>query len=795
MLPSRLQRGTGVRTELFGLVARPPSPLTASHLICESLQAQASSESSDYSVETLRLATTERDYGRAGADGRISLETKTRTVRKPCEKRKLRFGAIRRNANEVGPTWTDRDNASSAGQAREYSWRWRPTRSISNGVGGLGVLEGADLVAAQSYGAMESEEELSEVQKRIRALNQSAAASKPRKGNGGNPPQATGKLRDNPFVSNDCPAPSPRVSSGGDSRSFRTSGYSPAKPSSEPVATRYNFSPSSTNRTSPAQPAAVTHSSPTAKSQLFKTARLLQKMSFESETESSIVSQTHENNSAGREEEPGEMNTATSGESEEELDASAALKYWKNRGVSKDGPISFRDAKKIDLKPSISTNRTKIEEDAGPRMNAAPGLPGGLQSENSSQASSQLPLPPDIFRTVQVQSAEATYQEGEERGRPSEDRQEETEKYRTADGSFTASAVDSPRDPSTWKDGEAEGASPSKSAQYCAYGKRSRLRSHRPAAGNNESIGDHDVASVVSSSTIHSNTSQLTSNSQLSSLSSRATRFLRDKRKGGVLTGGNANSSSTTAAYSESTEANAKDVTHNMLRDKVSNNKLKQRLASPSPLPEEDEMKDGGAMQITTESPFDESQTKDNPMGATVPESHAENIAGHAYQSIRSSNQQYTMLSSLPPRVDDAPSAASSMGSGNNSKLKANDRLDSDIEGSAAKAASPPNKEDALVPPKTDNSSNDEGGCKPLEMLGPLSEIVETAYNVLSPANIEKGLFPMSDAVSNDAPSDEDIAIEVEYVEQHEAEDPSFVTETDGTGSMYTESTRDSSFM
>jgi len=677
---------------------------------------------------------------------------------------------------------------------------------------------------------MESEGRESEVQKRIRALNRSAAASKDRKGNGGNLTPATGKLKDNPFVSNDCPPPNPTASSGGDTRSFRMSGSSPAKSSSEPVATRYSFSPSSTNRTSQAQPTAGTHPSPTAKSQLFKTARLLQKMSFESETESSIPSQTQENNSGDRMEEPGAINTATSGGSEEELDASAALKYWKNRGISKDGPISYRDAKKIDLKPSISTNRTTlIEEDADPRINATHGLPGGLQSENSSQASSQLPSPPDIFRTVQVQSAEATYQEGEEQGRQSEDRQaeqlfEEAENDGIADRSGDSTyftAVDSPREPLTWKDGEAEltpaETSPSKSAPYCAYGKRSRLRSHRPAAGSHESSGDHDVASVVSSSTSHSNTSQLTSNSHLSSLSSRATRFLRDKRKGGVLTGGNAHSSSTTAVCSENTEAMAKDITHNLLRDKVSKNRLKQRLASPSPLPEEDEMNDGGDIQITTESPFDEPRTEDNPMGSTVPNnkicnitasesqknveplvlSHAENIARHAYQSIQSSNQQYTMLSSLPPRADDAPSTASSAESGNYSKLKAKDRFDSDNEGSAAKATSPPNdsNEDTFVSPTTGKSLNDEVGCKPLEMLGPLSEIVETAYNALSPASIEQGLFPMSGAALDDAPSDEDVAIEVEYVEQHEAEDPSFATETDGTGSMYTESTRDSSFI
>lgn len=684
---------------------------------------------------------------------------------------------------------------------------------------------------------MESEAELSEVQKRIRALNRSAvAASKPRKGSGGHLTSATGKLKDNPFVSNDCPAPSP-ATSGGETRSFRTSGYySPTKSSSEPVATRYSFSPSTTTaqlkRTSPAQPSAAAHPSPTAKSsvsteksQLFKTARLLQKMSFESES-SSILSQTQESNSADRMEESEAMN-AVGGESDDELDASAALKYWKNRGTSKDGPISFRDAKKIDLKPSVSTNRTTIEEDADPRINATPGFPGGLQSENSSQASSQLlPSPPDIFRTVQVQSAEATYQEGGEQQQQDEGEQAdqllgETMADRSGDSTyFTASTVDSPRER---KEGEAEGtpAETSRSKSYCAYGKRSRLRSHRPAAGSHEPTGDHDVASVVSSSTAHTNTSHLTSSSQHSSLSSRATRFLRDKRKGGVLTG-NAHSSSTTAACSEATEAIAKDITHNLLRDKVSSkNRLKQRLTSPSPLPEEDEMKDAGDRQITTESPFDEPRTEENPIDSAVPNdevrkiaadesqkddtpmglSHAEDIARHAYQSIQSSNQQYTMLSSLPRRAEDAPSTASSAESGNYSKLKAKDRFDAGNQGSAtAKAASPSRDSnvDIFVSQNTGKPFDDEGACKPLEMLGPLSEIVETAYNALSPASLQQGLFQKSGATLNDAPSDEDVAIEVEYVEQHEAEDPSFATETDGTEgteSMFTESTRDSSFL
>ena len=102
-----------------------------------------------------------------------------------------------------------------------------------------------------------------------------------------------------------------------------------------------------------------------------------------------------------------------------------------------------------------------------------------------------------------------------------------------------------------------------------------------------------------------------------------------------------------------------------------------------------------------------------------------------------------------------------------------------------AQSTSSPRSEDASPEFATfAQGKSFDNGCQILDAINP---IIESAFNALSPGGSGQmaNIFGTNRVRDEDAPSDEDVAIEVEYVEQ--GEEPSYA-ETD---SVFSVSTRD----
>eukprot|EP00571_Detonula_confervacea_P000050 CAMPEP_0172323160 /NCGR_PEP_ID=MMETSP1058-20130122/48002_1 /TAXON_ID=83371 /ORGANISM="Detonula confervacea, Strain CCMP 353" /LENGTH=712 /DNA_ID=CAMNT_0013039093 /DNA_START=183 /DNA_END=2321 /DNA_ORIENTATION=+ len=360
---------------------------------------------------------------------------------------------------------------------------------------------------------------------------------------------------------------------------------------------------------------------------------------------------------------------------------------------------------------------------------------------------------------------------------------------------------------------------------YRAYARRSRLRSPRGIVISPDNSMEMDgTQSVVSACTAHSTSSQATALSQMSTLSSRATRFLKvkkDKRRGTAAStgfGGAAGTDRAPGASNPKPEVFAKDMTHNILWGKAAKARTKQKAASGaaaanykqekedfklpgkrktgSPrtidlqpaLPKVDRISglniDVGAQRQYAMDHTADSQVRDVSSSRKEYQSHAYGII-HA--PIKNDSRDYQKKDKGRSYFDHTVS----MDESSCSELKAKDLFDIGKQGNDIKIRpSSTLSEPATLESNTEFAAFPRGGksfdsgCQVFEAINPL---IESAYNAFSSGSqvFSNPSRVVTTTFCNDAPSDEDVAIEVEYVEQ--GEDRS-LAETD---SIYSVSTRD----
>jgi len=382
---------------------------------------------------------------------------------------------------------------------------------------------------------------------------------------------------------------------------------------------------------------------------------------------------------------------------------------------------------------------------------------------------------------------------------------------------------------------------------YRAYARRSRLRSPRGmAAISPDHLTEIDgTQSVVSVGTAHSALSQGTSVSQVSTLSSRAARFSKDrkdKRKPALTGGGGgagvagSSASSAPGVSNSRSDVFAKDKAQNILWGRASKERIKQR-ADLSGVAEQNK----GDSNLKTDSPFDEPgkgrsmgrpqtidlkpampRTGDRISGLNIdvgrqrqfqPMDHTQ-PSKQMHEKISSAPEQYQTpaLESIPPSRQKYQSGypkkgtvrayfdhATSMDEISYSALQGKDLFDiSKKQGSDVKiqptsvrsldSVTLESNTDEFTPLPRGAGKSFDSGCQVFEAINPL---LESAFNALSPGShaSSSNIFSnsgrvMANTFCNDAPSDEDVAIEVEYVERDEVSR----AETD---SLYSASTRD----
>jgi len=489
-----------------------------------------------------------------------------------------------------------------------------------------------------------------------------------------------------------------------------------------------------------------------SKSHLFKAAKLINK-SFDTETD--IAQQL---TSSPRRENDGESYTQDvskkisggddSNEDEEELDASAALKFWHTKGTTSTGPRSYKDVLK-QSKKSSTTNYGETSEQGRDISSEQ------LQSEEDGEGNKP-PSPPDIVRTANTSSNID---------------QHDTDEMSTAKNRSTTILEDMPSPTKSVASTSSSGHVRSSSLPYQAYARRSRLRSPR---------GDEQSVASVSS--------QATSGS---TLSARALSKIRDKRKD--------------KQKGDKVSAASKVSNHNTLLEKakVSKDRIKQRVAK----------NDGEETKLKTDSPFDEQRSKPQtidlrPSMPIISSGHPTTISGlnsdvvdpqKYYTYTMDAPQNETAISTLPIKselkdfsqktsVGTTASLASTLedestnvtsvlasteeSSTNYSELKATDLFDiakqqkKDIHIKPHQSANPANT--ILESPEL-NAFPIEG-CNILEQL---NASLESACSALGSATQARNkMFNREEGglCNKDAPSDEDIAIEVEYCEQADEE-------------------------
>jgi len=480
-----------------------------------------------------------------------------------------------------------------------------------------------------------------------------------------------------------------------------------------------------------------------SKSHLFKAAKLINK-SFDTETD--IAQQVTSSPRSAKSD--GESNTQDvskkigggddSNEDEEELDASAALKFWHTKGTTSTGPRSYKDVLK-QSKKSSTTNYGETSEQGRDISSEQ------LQSEEDGEGNKP-PSPPDIVRTANTSSNID---------------QHDTDEMSTAKNRSTTILEDMPSPTKSIGSTSSSGHVRSSSLPYQAYARRSRLRSPR---------GDEQSVASVSS--------QATSGS---TLSARALSKIRDKRKD--------------KQKGDKVSAASKVSNHNTLLEKakVSKDRMKQRAAK----------NDGEETKIKTDSPFDEQnkpQTIDLRPSMPIISSGHTTISGlnsdvvdpqKYYTHTMDAPQNETAISTVPIKselkefsqktsVGTTASLASTLedestnvtsvlasteeSSTNYSELKATDLFDiarqhkNDIQIKPHQSANPANT--ILESPEL-NAFPIEG-CNILEQL---NASLESACSALGSATQARNkMFNREERglCNKDAPSDEDVAIEVE---------------------------------
>lgn len=482
-----------------------------------------------------------------------------------------------------------------------------------------------------------------------------------------------------------------------------------------------------------------------SKSHLFKAAKLINK-SFDTETD--IAQQL---TSSPRRESDGESNTQDvskkiSGEDEddeEELDASAVLKFWHTKGTTSTGPRSYKDVLK-QSKRSTTTDEEICEQGRGI---SSEQMQPSLEEDGEGN---KPPSPPDIVRTANTNS---------------EMDQHDTDEMSASKNGSPTILEDMPSPTKSIGSTSSSGHVRSSSLPYHAYARRSRLRSPR---------GDEQSVASVSS--------QATSGS---TLSARALSKIRDKRKD--------------KQKGDKVSAASKVSNHNTLLDKakVSKDRIKQRTAK----------NDGEETKLKTDSPFDEQCSKPQtidlrPSMPIISSGHPTTISG-LNSDVVDPQKYYTMdapenetaISTVPIKselkdfsqktsVGTTASLASTLedestnvtsvlasteeSSTNYSELKATDLFDiakqqkKDIHIKPHQSANPANT--ILESPEL-NAFPIEG-CNILEQL---NASLESACSALGSATQARNkMFNREEGglCNKDAPSDEEVAIEVEFCEQ-----------------------------
>lgn len=572
-----------------------------------------------------------------------------------------------------------------------------------------------------------------------------------------------------------------------------------SSPSRSPTNPKQNQIFSRTNPPSPGSVYSKTSSLSSDKAQLFKAAKVIQK-SFSAESDSilsrkraaaagkaSVSARIIDNEPSHDMNEENADDSGGSEESEEVLDASAAMKFWQTKGVN-DGALSYKEFKKKENK--------------------------GMDALSATTDNGQLPPPPDIVRSANTDS--------------DLEQVEDENNYLNGDDREAVLPLTSTEDMMSMRINEDEPLISEQSAgdgaPYRAYARRSRLRSPRGTVTSPENSIEMDGTQSVLSA--YSASSQVTSQTQTSSLSSRATKFLKDKkdRRKGAAPG------------NQETELFAKDIVQNNLLGKASNARMKERAAAAVTNHEEEK----GDHLIKMKSPFDEPtkgretgstpQTIDLQLQPVFPQvNHGVSELKRDVGERRRQQHRQQMDISESSKSRDVPSSIqlsrdyskknqrggnSAYTSSTNessytsiySELKAKDLFDVGNQGNDMKIQSAsPQLNNATLESNTESNADFatfprkgksfDNGCQLFDAVNPL---IESAFDMLGASDQSKfcgsktGHFvskTFCNETNDEAPSDEDVAIEVEYVEpveeQQVEEGPSYETDS------YSMSTRD----
>ena len=601
-------------------------------------------------------------------------------------------------------------------------------------------------------------------------------------------------------------------------------------------------------------------SSPSSeKAQLFKAAKLIQKSFDNTETDiaqhlmqpSSPRNNTEESlaqdvsKKSIEEEEEDNMNAC---DSEEMIDASTALKFWKTKGITKDGPRSYKDA----LKDKGGIDDSAIDVSTSHQQGGELRISGEVQTEEvqsvDETTDTKPPSPPDIIRTANAESdmkkdvknqdendntfsddgKQLQIHNGDEDADDTSNNSQHDRKMPPHSKSVT---IDESND--LTKGHTRSSSANSTGAPYRAFGRRSRLRSPRGTSNTlSDHLNDNDGAQSVVSA--YSTSSQTTSMSQVSTLSSRANKFVKgkkDKRKGSApfTAGGGSGDAKSVPGVSSSSKPDvfAKDIAYNILRGKAYNNdRIKQRAAdATAAVAANNDPSNRGDSKLKKDSPFDEQNRKwtgGRPQTIDlVPKMDGgghSSISGlkrdivelqqyHTMDTAVKGKSRDSMQTSAPVKgrvssgqsySDNTPSLDDT--STNYSELKAKDLFDvtqqeqNDIKIQPA----------SILPTQSENADFDafpggksfDTGCQVFEALNPL---IDSACNAISSGGhatnrmFSKSGKAVSEGLCQDAPSDEDVAIEVEYVDQQGDQGQESVAGTvDETSTVFSVSTRES---
>ena len=425
-----------------------------------------------------------------------------------------------------------------------------------------------------------------------------------------------------------------------------------------------------------------------------------------------------------------------SDEEDDELDASTALKCWKTHGTANDGPKSYKDV----LKEKKETEEEFEGEPSPPDIirKTDEGTPGAPDDEISTNNAEEFAVPP----------------------------------------TKSESALDSPN-----KQEHAR----SNALPYRAYARRSRLRKSPLSSppGSNQFL-ETDISVVSEAGTAHSTSSQTTS------LAERANRFVKDKKKEKHNVGGTISEGGSIG----------RNKPPNSLREMASKDRIKQRTAAAaannvsagvgytgSVVDENQQSKGGGPQTIDLKPALlshnaisglvvdpQKYYAMDVPTKGEdhiVPVQRSDARSGGGSTSSMDESTFYSSLgtTSVPVSTDE---------SATHSELKAKDLFSNLSHQNDNMKVQP-------ATPQIKNVKSDNGGFVPIpgiksfdfdwqegcQVFEALNASIGTACNTIS-SSIPKQA--MSNAFCNDLmqeqdnPSDEDVAIEVEYVSSNEGQ-------------------------